>query len=506
MKNGFVCGGSPKNFVNQTQFIDTTVIGSTGQGARFRFTLDESTLATTNPENTPTTPSYGDEGVGRMAFSSLGTVNVSIESSSGYVAFKDEDDTITILASNGDSSSLPASLSYTFWSCASADDYTKSGDITSYGSYASYDASSDSYGNNLSSLLIKRLSKLAYLYLYSSALSSLDISGLESLEYISSSQNNSLVSLKASSCTKLGSFYFNSGSALQSADFSDDNALENLYITDSPNFTTLSVDGCFSLSNVSVRNNASLSSLVLDNRTNLSWLECSDCGALETLSLRNCTALTSVTNLYHTKAANLDVSGCTNLQWLGNAQTGISFLHITGCNALEGITLSSGTMDSLTITGTDTSCSNIYLYDSPNIQSVDLTGFPNFTNLYAYDTESLTSVNVSSSQATGIFVYNTPALQTLNAQNCTQLLYLSCDQPNDSDVLTSINVGGCTSLASLRCQRNTNFVGNTSALCLFYSDLPPVSSGTLYIGENASTDTSCDATATNKGWTVLRTD
>ncbi len=53
MKGGFTCGASLKKFINKTQNIDTTVIGSTGQGANFRFVL--------NTDTTETTPGDGGE-------------------------------------------------------------------------------------------------------------------------------------------------------------------------------------------------------------------------------------------------------------------------------------------------------------------------------------------------------------------------------------------------------------------------------------------------------------
>jgi hypothetical protein len=51
MKQGFLVGDSQRNFVNSAQAVNTTEIGSTGQGSYFRFTLDESALEDSSTES-----------------------------------------------------------------------------------------------------------------------------------------------------------------------------------------------------------------------------------------------------------------------------------------------------------------------------------------------------------------------------------------------------------------------------------------------------------------------
>jgi hypothetical protein len=54
LRQGFTVGGTRKNFISSNQSINTAVIGSTGQGAQFRFVVDENALDLDTP--TTTTP------------------------------------------------------------------------------------------------------------------------------------------------------------------------------------------------------------------------------------------------------------------------------------------------------------------------------------------------------------------------------------------------------------------------------------------------------------------
>jgi prepilin-type N-terminal cleavage/methylation domain-containing protein len=53
LKTGFTVGGIRKNFVNKTQSIDTSMIGSTGQGSHFRFVIDAGQPTTPVAPQTP---------------------------------------------------------------------------------------------------------------------------------------------------------------------------------------------------------------------------------------------------------------------------------------------------------------------------------------------------------------------------------------------------------------------------------------------------------------------
>ena len=141
-------------------------------------------------------------------------------------------------------------------------------------------------GGVLSSLNASGCTKLEKLYCYQNQLTSLDVSGCTQLKSLDCSENQ-LTSLDVSSCTKL--------------EYLD--CYQN-------QLTSLNVSGCTKLKQLQCHENQ-LTSLEISDLESQCWFKCKS-NPLVTLKVTNCTGMTSL-SFYDLQLASIDLSGCPSL-------------------------------------------------------------------------------------------------------------------------------------------------------------------------------------------------
>jgi hypothetical protein len=142
------------------------------------------------------------------------------------------------------------------------------------------------------------------------------------------------------------------------------------------------------------------------------------------------------------------------------------------------------------------------VYDSSKIDSLSIQNLPNLNSLYVSVNGNLTSLNISGCPLlTTAPIYGNVQLSTADISDCATLATINVHDC----YLSSLTVSNCPVLTKIYCYNNTPLVGTATALQNLFQGLPTVTSGTIYIGTAASKTTTYDSIATNKGWTVKRT-
>lgn len=103
---------------------------ATGTGSSYRFYQYNSVTQNPPAAGTPTSDLPYGAGVGYMARASSGAFSVQLNTSTGWAAYQSNLGNLTYAQSHGITITLPAALSYTFWSCAGNGNSTASGTLT----------------------------------------------------------------------------------------------------------------------------------------------------------------------------------------------------------------------------------------------------------------------------------------------------------------------------------------------------------------------------------------
>ncbi len=92
LATGFTCGNERKTFLNQSSDLDTTSIGSTGQGLRFRFVANLTQSGSTPPEEPPAPPTITVQPSNIIATNGLDyTMSVTATNAASYQWFYSSD-------------------------------------------------------------------------------------------------------------------------------------------------------------------------------------------------------------------------------------------------------------------------------------------------------------------------------------------------------------------------------------------------------------------------------
>ncbi len=239
MREPITWNGLSHQILRQGETFPARSISASGNGRDFRFTgfasYQAEAIGNSQVGGGSEMP-YG-EGVGYMSNQNdAGGYNVYVECSSDWVVFRSSEGNDVFVASNGDDyyENLPQSNSYTFWACAADGDSTPAGVLESL----------DCAASELTTLDVSGLTSLEWLYCNANQLTTLDVSGLASLREISCSDNQ-INTLDFSGLTLLHYFYC-SGNQLTTLDVSGLTSL-TYFNCGGNQLTTLHIGGLDSL-------------------------------------------------------------------------------------------------------------------------------------------------------------------------------------------------------------------------------------------------------------------
>ncbi|WP_251619901.1 BACON domain-containing protein [Odoribacter lunatus] len=299
------------------------------------------------------------------------------------------------------------------------------------------------YTTSLTSLDVSNNTALTKLYCnYNTQLTTLDVSGCAALEYLQCCNNTQLTSLNISGCTAL-TFLHSYDTPLTSLNVSNCTALTQLVCANNQ-FTTLDVSNNTALTELQCDNNQ-LTVLDVSKNTALTRLQCGNT-QLTSLNVSGCTALTS---LYCNKnqLTSLDVSSCTALTNLYCVDNQLTSLDVSKNTALTRLDCGGNQLTSLDVSK-NTALTNLNCVYNP-LMSLDVSKNTALTNLNCVY-NPLMSLDVSACTALTELQCGYSQLTSLNVSGCTALTGLAFTDTQ----LTSLDVSSCTALTTLWCLRN----------------------------------------------------
>ncbi len=287
------------------------------------------------------------------------------------------------------------------------------------------------------------------------------IKNLSGIEYLGNLKTISCIGL-----TSLADFLFDSNQTLSTVS-----------ITDCPVLTKINLDSCCKLANLTVKNNHSLNSL-----------SCASDNQLTSLNIENNPILTLI-NCSSPLQGQLAIKGCSNLETLYVNDTNLTSLDIKECTKLQ-VMLCSGNkllksldlsqnlalwslncndnpvLESLMFVENGT-LSAISCWNNPSLNNLDLEKLSNLRSLDCHGTHlasldfsknpRLETLNCSKTLIKKLDLSglknlkeveskDNPYLEDLNAEGCINLKKLDCRQSATPNLLTKINIRGCSSL------------------------------------------------------------
>jgi hypothetical protein len=319
-------------------------------------------------------PQQNPTGMARMVtVRSSGSVNVTVRSTTGYVASRWWDGSVQVFGSGAPGSDIsvskavPASGNWSasspkeifLWSCTA-------GNATQSGHMTRLLCQTNGVGNALASLDVSGLASLASLDCSFNQLTSLNVSGLAALGTLSCNSNQ-LTSLDLSRLTSLTSLNC-SGNQLNSLNVSGLALLEFLG-SDANQLTSLNVSGLTSLRYLGCISNP-ITSLNASGCTAMEVMDCYDNYQLTSLNVSGLTSLTSLI-CYNTQLTSLNLSGLSSLRVMdfSNAQ-------ITSLRAV-GVSLSDAGLSNVTNNALNASALNQFYADlAPGSATIAVIGNP----------------------------------------------------------------------------------------------------------------------------------
>ena len=257
--------------------------------------------------------------------------------------------------------------------------------LSCYGKFTNLDLSENTLLDSLicmapiTDIDINNLTKLRYLAINTSSLSSIDVSNNNTIEdmflrqyydggvstmcdiNVSSSKSLKTIvvycnvkSLNAENCTSLESIVLNGAYELESLNVKDCSSLKNFSINDSYSLSSLDFSDVVSLDSIyienvdmqSVKMNEDIRIFEIRNNRYLTSLDISNCrklekliatsNALSSLELNQCASLKHL-ECYNNNIASLDVSPCTDLVFLSCSDNNITSLDVSSCTKLTSL-------------------------------------------------------------------------------------------------------------------------------------------------------------------------
>ena len=323
----------------------------------------------------------------------------------------------------------------------------------------------NSSGNNLTSLNLSGLNSLSVLKSQNN-ISSINLSGLSNLTYIDLMENP-LTSLNISGLNNLATAYL-AFTNLTNLDASGLTNLSDLTVQSCPNLISLNVTGCSALVNLNC-SFAKLSNLNLTGCSSLQTVQCED-NKLTSLNLSGLTALekfycgnyfdvpgsrNQITTINFTGAinlkeiycdrnllANLNLSGLINLEYLDCSYNEITSLNLTGLNVLGYLNCSGNTITNLTLSGS-TALGGINCTGN-QISSLNLSGFANLTELHV-ESNLLTNLDLRNlTNLTNMSALNNPLLNCISTDD-VNVANANSNWTKDSSTSYSTNCSGIPS-------------------------------------------------------------
>jgi hypothetical protein len=169
--------------------------------------------------------------------------------------------------------------------------------------------------NSNSSPTISGIAGTGGFFVYSTNITSIDVSGLTQLRTLSCNNNAQLSSLNVSGLTQLRTLYCNNNAQLSSLDVSGLTQLTTLQCNNNAQLSSLDVSGLTQLTSLECNNNDQLSSLNVSGSTQLTTLQCNNNDQLSSLNVSGLTQLTSL-ECIDNQLSSLNVSGSTQLTTL----------------------------------------------------------------------------------------------------------------------------------------------------------------------------------------------
>lgn len=298
---------------------------------------------------------------------------------------------------------------------------------------------------------VKLLTNLVELACASNYLTSLDVSGLTKLKYLTCNGNSNLTSLNTTNCTALTDIYcFNT--AITSLNLTTNTALETLNCSKT------------NLTELRVPNMSKLDYLNVSNCTSLQQLYCNNCPLLDQLDLTGCSALE---NLY---CQECNLSSMDKLQYLSN-------LVIVNCmgNKLSSFTLSNKSR-----------LTHLYLQDMPTLATVTVINNPALIHLDCSNCTALVNLNATNNNLTNLFVTGSRAIRELRCFSNAQLKSIS--GLDNCVALTYIDCEGCaiTSLTGLQNANNITWIAARNNKLTSFSITEKSKLKTLKVSNNPS--------------------
>lgn len=205
-----------------------------------------------------------------------------------------------------------------------------------------------------------------------------------------------------------------------------------------------------SLLNLDCSTNA-LTSLDCTNCLALTTLNCSSNASLTTLTLTGCAALTTL-NCSYGSLTILDVSTCTSLDTVYCAGDQFASLDFTACTLLTLLDCSANPLLTSLDVSTCVILNNFTCGACDILPSIDLHTCAGLVNATINNGNNLlTSINVSGcSNLLNAFFNANPILSSINVTGCVVLGTMDCSDC----ALTSLDVSTCVSLSNLDCDTN----------------------------------------------------
>lgn len=238
----------------------------------------------------------------------------------------------------------------------------------------------------------------------------------------------------------------------------------------------------------------------------ITQLDCrGDTYSNENVSALDISNLTSITSLYchHNQLTSIDITNNTALEYFRCNTNNITSLDVSQNVALRELWTYGNSIGTLDLSS-NTALHTLYCF-ACGLTSLDLSHNTALSALRCYN-NALGTLNLSANTAlTSVRCYDC-SLTTLDVSASPSLSDLRCY----SNSLTSVSLPtGVDTLATFNVYGNSSLVGSADALNAFFTSLPDVTGGattnTLYLGTSAPTAGVDDSVATNKGWTVSRT-
>ena len=275
------------------------------------------------------------------------------------------------------------------------------------------------------------------------ALTSLDLSGMEHLEFVDCSYNL-LTSLNLSACPKLLQVYANVN-ALTSLDLSGNEALKFVQAYKN-RISSFELKDKVDLGYLDISQNA-LTSIKISGCPKLGILNCGS-NYLTRLDLSDLPYVYSLGG-YRKSRVSIDVSGFPELLMLECYDNNITMLDLSACPTLGSVRCSNNLIEELLLPQNKKDLVTYVICSGNRLKSLDVTMYPNLKTLDCA-TNFLTELKVSGCSMLESFKCDENLLEALDLSGLTSLINFTCTD----NKLSELSLVECSSIETVDAQRN----------------------------------------------------